>query len=128
MLYPQFTSFSRNTWKLYYFQRTNGRAPVEEYLDTVNDQRQLAAIYTTIERLGQFGTTLPAPLSKHLERKLWELRTRFGNRIFYCLGGDHDIILLDGHTKKRERLEARVLDRVRNLYQEYLITRQRKPF
>lgn len=128
MLYTGFAHLPVGAYKVYYFLRGNGRSPVEEYLESVSDHRQLAAIYKTITRLQQWGPDLPEPIAKHLEGKLWELRTRFGNRIFYCLGGHRDIILLDGHTKKRDRLEPRVLDRVRNLYQEYLITKNFKPF
>ncbi len=115
------------SWKLAYFLRSNGRAPVEEYLETVNDHRQFAAVYRTILRLRQFGPRLPEPIAKHLDGKIWELRTRFGNRIFYAIHGQ-EIILLDGHTKKRDRLEARVLERVRNRYQEFLLTNNRKAF
>lgn len=128
MIYTHFTDIPAETWTVYYFLRGNGRSPMEEYLESVPDQRQLAAIYKTIRRLEQWGSNLPAPIAKHLEGKLWELRTRFGNRVFYCFSGSRAIILLDGHTKKRDRLESRVLNRVRNLYQEYLITQNRKPF
>lgn len=124
--------YSTNTpiigsFRLFYFVRGNGRAPVEEYLTVVSDDRQLAAIYQTILRLQQWGWQLPEPIAKHVDGKIWELRTRFGNRIFYALDG-HDIILLDGHTKKRDRLERYVLERVRDHYQTYVVTQQRKPY
>lgn len=127
MIYTPLAHSQSSHCRVFYFLRQNGRAPVEEYLDTINDHRQLAAIFLTITRLQQLGRHLPEPIVKHVEGKIWELRTRFGNRIFYAVHGD-DIILLDGHTKKRDRLESRVLERVRNNYQTYLITGQRKQY
>lgn len=112
--------------RVFFFVRQNGRSPVEEYLKTIGDHRQLAAIQKAIERLVQWGRRLPEPIAKHVEGKIWELRTRFGNRVFYFIQEHDVIILLDGYTKKRDRIEQHVLDRVRNLYHEYLMTGKRK--
>ena len=112
--------------KVYYFIRENGRAPVEEYLKTISDLRQIAAIQAVIEKLIAYSGRLPRPHAAHIAGKIWELRTRFGNRIFYFIHDGPAIILLDGHTKKRNRIETRVLVRVQKLYKEYLTTKNRK--
>lgn len=114
--------------KAYFFLRQNGRSPVEEYLKTINDLRQVAAIQAVIEKIVQAEGRLPRQYSAHVEGKIWELRTRFGNRVFYCIMDGSALILLDGYTKKRDRIELRVLAKVRGLYQEYLITKNRKPY
>lgn len=108
--------------------RENGRSPFEEYLKSMNDLRQVAAIDKAIERLIQMNGRLSAPITKHVEGKIWEIRTRFGNRVFYFIQDGADIILLDGYAKKRDRIEVRVLERVRNLYQEYMLMKLRKPY
>lgn len=114
--------------KAYLFLRQNGRCPIDDYLGSISDQRQLAAIQKTMERLIQWNGRLPEPIAKHVEGKIWELRTRFGNRVFYFIQRGPAIIFLDGFTKKRDRIETHVLDRVRNMYREYLTIGNRKPY
>lgn len=114
--------------KAFYFVRANGRVPVEEYLKTINNQRQLATVQAVIEKLTTCGGRLPRPHAAHVDGKIWELRTRFGNRIFYFIRKGPVIILLDGHTKKRDKIEKRVLLRICGLYKEYIVTKKCKPF
>lgn len=112
--------------KAYYFLKQNGRSPVEDYIRKIRELRQIASIQSAIEKLMKSDGRLPRPHAAHVEGKIWELRTRFGNRVFYFIQQGSDIILLDGYTKKRDRIEPRVLARVRNLYAEYLLTKKRK--
>lgn len=114
--------------KAYFFLRQNGRSPVEDYLKTISDMRQFAAIQTLIKRFIQAEGQLSRPHAAHVEGKIWELRTRFGNRVFYCIFDGSSLILLDGYTKKRDRIEPRILAKVYGLYQEYLMTKNRKPY
>jgi len=114
--------------RAYCFIRQNGRAPVEEYLKTINDHRQLAAIQSVIEKLMASSGLLPRPFAAHVEGKIWELRTRFGNRVFYFIHDGPVIILLDGYTKKRDRIEAHIIARVRRLFMEYISTQAIKEF
>lgn len=114
--------------KAYFFLRQNGRSPVEEYLEAISDMRQVAAIQTVIEKVVQAEGRLPRPYAAHVGGKIWELRTRFGNRVFYCIFDGSSLILLDGYTKKRDRIEPRVLAKVHGLYQEYLMTKKLKPY
>lgn len=114
--------------KAYFFLRQNGRCPVDEYLKSINDQRRLAAIQKAIERLMEWNGRLPEPIAKHVEGKIWELRTRFGSRVFYFIQQGPIIIFLDGYTNKRDRIEPYILARVRNLYREYLAVGNRKPY
>ena len=114
---------------VYYFVRENGDVPVEEYLNTLkSDLRQIAAIQAVIEKLVACNGRLPRPHAAHVEGKIWELRTRFGNRIFYFIHDGPTIILLDGYTKKQDRIETRILEQVRQLYEEYKATKKRKLF
>jgi putative component of toxin-antitoxin plasmid stabilization module len=112
----------------YYFLRQNGRSPLEEYLESINDLRQVAAINALVDKLIQLNGRLPRPYAAHVEGKIWELRTRFGNRVFYFSLDIDAVILLDGYTKKRDRIEPRVLAKIHGLYKEYLMTRNRKPY
>jgi len=112
----------------YLFVRENGRSPLEEYLGSINSTKELAYVKATIDKLISYNGILPMPYAKKVRGKIWELRSPFGNRVFYFIQQGNEIILLDGYTKKRDRIEPRVLQRVSNEYQEYLITRRRKPY
>lgn len=114
--------------KAFYFLRQNGRSPIEEYLQTVKDLRQLAEIKALIDTLIESNGRLAMPYAKKIAGKIWELRARRGNRVFYVIHDGANIILLDGHTKKRDRLESRVLRRVQRLYEEYLLTGNQKQY
>lgn len=112
---------------VYFYLRQNGRAPVQDYVHSIADHRHVAAIQKTIERLALYNGRLPYPIVKHVEGKIWELRTRFGGRIFFCFDGP-DIILLDGYTKKQDRIERSILERTRNIHRDYLRTSYRLPY
>ena len=112
--------------RAYFMLRQNGRAPLEDYLKKIKDKRQNAAIEAAIETLIESNGRIPRPLTAHVTGKIWELRTRLGNRVFYFIQQGNDIILLDGYTKKRNRIEKRMLTRIVNLYEEYLITKNKK--
>lgn len=114
--------------RAYIFLKSNGRSPYEEYLRSINSKREIAYIQATIDKLLQYDGVLPAPYAKKVREKIWELRSPLGNRIFYFIDTGREIILLDGYTKKRDRIEQRILVRVWNLCQEYLMTRHRKPY
>lgn len=112
----------------YLYLKSNGRSPLEKYLRTINSKRELAFIKAAIDRLIINNGVLPMPYAKKVDDKIWELRSNLGNRVFYFIASGREIILLDGYTKKRDRIEPYVLRRVWNMYQEYQLTIKRKPY
>ena len=100
------------TYKAYYYLKSNGRAPLEEYLRTIKDTRTLIAIDGLLERLINTKCMLPNDLVKHVTEKIYELRlVQHGNqhRIFYFLFQIGKIILLDGYTKKSNKIPKHIL-------------------
>lgn len=49
---------------VYCFLKQSGKSPFLEYLDTVSDQRELAAIESVIEALAESKGRLPYPLCR----------------------------------------------------------------
>ena len=114
--------------KTYLFLKNSGRCPFEDYLCPINSKREVAYIHATIDKLIQHNGQLPPPYAKKVKDKIWELRSPLGNRIFYFVDTGSEIIILDGYTKKTNRIAPRILKRVMNMYREYLITKHRKPY
>jgi len=114
--------------KTFLFLKSSGRCPLEDYLCSISSKREVAYIHAVIDKLIQHGGKLPLPYAKKVQKKIWELRSPLGNRVFYFIDTGSEIILLDGYTKKTNRIAPRILKRVMNMYREYLITRHRKPY
>ncbi len=114
--------------RAYLFLKSSGRSPFEKYVQSITSKREKAYIEATIDKLIESDGELPSPYAKKVRDKVWELRSPLGNRIFYFIDTGKEIIILDGYTKKRDRIEAHVLDRIWNMYQEYLITHNREPY
>lgn len=115
-------SFQKEEWRVEFFKRPNGRIPVQEYLDTLEDKYQ-AKIIAHIELLRSKGGKLYEPYTKHIRGPLWELRVDFGRmatRIFYFLATGQRILLLHGFMKKTQKTPAGEIERAQQYYSEYL--------
>lgn len=89
-------------WNIEYYQSGTGKVPVEEFIDSL-DAKSRTRIARTLDLLEEFGISLGMPYARHLEKQLWELRTRHGRnryRIIYFLITGQTFILLHGFTKK----------------------------
>ena len=81
------------TWSIENYFDAKGRSSVEEFLDRLPVVDR-ARVDHTIGLLREFGLQLNLPYAKHLEGKLWELRTSVGYKGYQSdllrvsLGGD----------------------------------------
>lgn len=119
------------TYKAYYYLKNNGRSPLEEYLETIKNKRVLAAIKALIDKLLEYECRLPSKFVKPVKRKIYELRLeKFKNqyRVFYFIYFKGKIILLDGSTKKSQKIPPKVFKKVQNYYQDYLINQNEKSY
>ena len=100
-------------WITEFYTDERGRAPVEEFFDTVPD-KEFAGIQRTLGLLEEFGLQLGSPHVRHLEGKLWELRVKTRGkayRILYFAYTGQRFILLHAFlkkTKKTPRAELRI--------------------
>lgn len=87
--------------KAYLFERQNGRCPVQEYLQNITDDREYARVIAVIDKVITADGILPKEFVKKLSgTPFWEIRTRFGNRVFYITEIGNSIVMLDAYTKK----------------------------
>ena len=88
-------------YELRHFETTDGRDPLQEWLDGLRDGRAFAAVLRRIDRMasGNFGD------HAFCRDGVWELRIDFGPgyRVYYALRGRTVVILLCGGDKRRQR-------------------------
>ena len=108
-------------WNIIFYERENGKVPVQEFMKSLSRQQQAKAIHE-IEILEQFGTSLRMPHAKHIDGKLWELRIKSGSdisRIFYFIHVGDDIVLLHGFIKKTQKTPAGEIDKAKTYMADY---------
>ncbi|MGH9358937.1 MAG: type II toxin-antitoxin system RelE/ParE family toxin [Terriglobia bacterium] len=94
-------------WKVGFYEDADGKAPVEEFLDSLA-AKQRNKLVALIEKLAEYGVDLPFPYSSQVRGKLRELRTRLGKtrlRILYFADSKRTFILLHGVVKNTGKLE-----------------------
>jgi len=72
-------------WTVEFYEEPNGRAPVEEFLDSLRPEG-LAKALALLQALKMHGSSLPFPYSSQVAGRIRELRTQYGRdkiRILY---------------------------------------------
>ncbi len=108
-------------WNIIFYERDNGKIPVQEFIDSLTRQQRTKAIHE-IEILEQFGTELKMPHAKHIDGKLWELRIKAGSdisRIFYFVHVGDDIVLLHGFVKKTQKTPSAEINKAKTYLADY---------
>ncbi len=119
------------TYKAYYYLKSSGRAPLAEYLKGLKEKQAVSDIIFAIVRLREEKCQLPPPFIKHVWKKVYELRLqhqRSQYRIFYFIYLQGKVILLDGYTKKTNKIPRRILKRVQCYYFDYLTNQYETEF
>jgi phage-related protein len=99
-------------WSIVFYLEDSGASPVEEFLDSLDakTQRRLA---WSIEQLRLRNVTARAPLARHLEGKLWELREESQTniyRVIYFFFTGRQIIFVHGFQKKTQKTPRREIE------------------
>lgn len=109
-------------FKIIYYRDSLGNSPVEEFLIELQMVNNPLAEQTFkgLEKL-KHRAYHKEPLSKYLERGLWELRIKAGSsilRIIYTFDKGQIIILLHVFIKKQQKIPASELELARNRLKE----------
>lgn len=100
------------TWHIVYYVDEQGSSPVLEFLQSL-DERTVARFDWSIEQLRLRNTRATAPLVRHIDGRLWELRrTSNGNiyRIMYFFFTGRRIVFVHGFQKKTEKTPHREIE------------------
>lgn len=108
-------------WDIIFYEKENGRIPVQEFLDSLPTKHHAKAL-RDIDILEKYGTTLKEPNVKHIKGKLWELRVKSASdisRIFYFVPVGNNIVLLHGFVKQTQKTPNSEIEKANNYLEDY---------
>lgn len=88
-----------------FYREEDGTKPVGQFIRSL-DVKMRAKVVSDLHRLEMHGNEARAPLSKHLEDDIFEMRSVMGNdivRILYFSDGEQIIIATNGFVKKQQK-------------------------
>jgi phage-related protein len=110
-----------------FYQTAEGRKPVAEWMDSLDDERA-KAVAIGIKFFEEYpNPRIPSKFFEKVTEHLWEIKTHYGKEQFRLLSfmdGDAIIIALHGFAKKSMALRRQDLDLAEARRKNYLL---RKP-
>ena len=88
---------------LNYWRNLSGKAPVEQYIDGIDNKEEKAELLSTLKGIQEYGTDAVGVEFIQIEGKLWELKIRTHgsqHRIFYVVLKGNEMVLLHAYLKK----------------------------
>ncbi len=103
-------------WTVEWYATAAGEKPLRSFLESLrDDEDNFADSLALLELLRAKGNALRPPRSQSLGGGLFELRAHPRPvRLFYIFRSGHRVIVLDGIVKKKAKIPADVLRRVRS--------------
>mgnify|MGYP003394457237 CR=1 FL=1 len=89
-----------------YWRNPSGKAPVEKYIDFIQNREERAEILSILNGIQENGMDAIGVEFRHIEGKLWELKMRIcsrQHRIFYVMLKGSNIVLLHAYLKKTQK-------------------------
>ena len=99
-------------WEVVFYEDDSGRKPAQDFLESL-DAKTLARFVWSIEQLRLLNGRAQAPLVRHLEGKLWELREESNTNIYrllYFFFSGRKIVFLHGFQKKEQKTPRREIE------------------
>ena len=85
-------------WEIFFYQDHRRKNPVLTFVNGLPTKEQ-AKVRNMLRLLREFGITLGMPHARHIEGKLWELRSG-AIRLFYFVLADRRFVILHGYRKQ----------------------------
>ncbi len=101
------------TFLVNYWRSPAGKAPVEKYIDEINNKGERAEVLAALKGIQEYGIDAVGVEFRQIEGKLWELKIRtHGNqhRIFYVLLKGNEMFLLHAYLKKTPKAPLREIE------------------
>jgi len=112
-------------YRVIFYQKRNGETPVLDYMkslqgaETKTSRIQYNKIAQYIKVLTEMGTRAGAPIVKHLDGDIWELRP-IRDRILFAAMVDGCFILLHCFLKQTQKTPAREIEQAKRELKDYL--------
>lgn len=114
-------------YKVEFYEDKNGRSEVFEFINNLEKRSFLSKkhridynkIIAYINMLGEMGTRVGEPVTKHLDGEIWELRP-LRNRLLYAYYKDDTFIILHHFIKKTRKTPKRELEKAKRNLQDYI--------
>jgi len=114
-------------YEIIFYHDKGGRSEVVELLDDLGKKAQTnknarvnrVKILAYLNILSQQGTTIGAPIVKHVEGCLWELRP-MKNRIFFFYWKDSNFVVLHHFIKKTQKTPKKEIAQARLKLRDFL--------
>jgi phage-related protein len=110
-----------------YWRNPAGKAPVEKYIDEINNKGERAELLSALKGIQEFGADAVGVEFRQIEGKLWELKIRtHGNqhRIFYVVIKGNEMCLLHAYLKKTPKAPLREIETAKQRMKQLLEVRQ----
>jgi phage-related protein len=95
-----------------YWRASSGKAPVEKYIDAIDNKEERAEILSLLKGIQENGTDAVGVEFRQIEGKLWELKIRLRghqHRIFYVVLKGNEMVLLHAYLKKTQKAPLKEL-------------------
>jgi phage-related protein len=107
--------------KIHSYFTSGGKDLIKEYLDDL-PKSEKAEGYFILEMLETRGAVYFDNLNtRQIEGKIWEIKFRRHNRIFYVLLDEKNLYLLHACKKQKGKAEKFELDKARSRFKEILL-------
>ena len=119
--------YSRNHWKLVYYTDSEGRCPIEEFIDALPSATEKGRMMALLHLLEEEGIHLHRPYADLLEDGIHELRTKVSKlryRVFYFFWQGNRIVITHGIIKTTKRVPPREVRRAK-VYRDDWLARHR---
>ncbi len=114
-------------YEIIFYEDKNGESEVADFIrklqksSTKNktDRINYYKIIAYLDALGEMGTRVGEPVTKHLEGEIWELRP-LQNRILYAYYKDNKFILLHHFLKKTRKTPRKEIEKAKNRLRDFI--------
>jgi len=114
-------------YEVKFYRDKEGKSEIIKYLDDLKKKGKTSKyervnrdkILAYIGALEQYGTRIGAPIVKHIEGSIWELRP-LANRIFFFYWKDNKFVLLHHFIKKTQKTPPHEIDQARAKLNDFI--------
>jgi len=110
-----------------YWRSPSGKAPVERYIDDIDNKEERAEILSALKGVREYGKDAVGVEFRQIEGKLWGLKIKtHGNqhRIFYVVLTGNEMVLLHAYLKKTPKAPVKEIQTAKQRMKQIMEVKQ----